>query len=190
MAENLTVDDVVEFTGGRLTDTDETQRMLDAALGLVRQRCGWHVSPVLQDAEMTVDGPGGRELLLRTRKIVKVTEVVNDGVTLNAADVVVPVEAPWKLLLKTGVWSSEYAGVVATIDHGYTAAEAASWRQAVLTVVDRLSQTSQTGRADTELIRKQVDDVSYQWTDPSATVEVLLSVDHVLANYDLKWLFV
>jgi len=190
MAENLSVDDVIQFTNGRLEDTDETQRMLDAALGLVRQRCGWHVSPVLVDDKLTVDGHGGRELLLRTRKLVKVTEVVSDGVTLNVADVAVPTEAPWKLIRKTGTWSTEFAGISVTLDHGYTAAEAASWRQAVLTVVDKLSQIGQTGRADTELIRKQVDDVSYQWTDPTQTIEIMLSVDHILSTFDLKWLFV
>lgn len=191
MAEDLAAADVEAFTGGRLVASNaETTRLLDAALTLVRQRCGWHVSPVKTDVVFTLDGTGGRELLLRTRKITRVASVVDDGVALDVStDVVVPNEYPWKLVRTTGQWSRQYGGVVATIDHGFTAAEAASWRQAVLTVVVNLSSSGFSGRSDAELVSKQIDDVAYQWGSAVAD-SALLSVDHILSSYDLKWMFV
>src|SRR5512139_2808016 len=190
MAE-LSVDDVIQYTGGRLADDDETQRLLDTALSVARRYCGWHVSPVVEDAEIVMDGPGGTELFPPTRKIVELTEVVNDGVALAVGgsgvtlDVVVPASAPWKIVHLTGTWSVEYNGVELTMSHGYTEVEAADWRHAVLSMVDQMGST--TGRSDADLVSKQVDDVVYRW-GPLAE-QALYAVKPILDNYELRPVF-
>lgn len=189
----LSIDDVVQFTGGRLADTDETQRLLDTALVHARRYCGWHVSPVVESV-MVMDGSGGTELFPPTRKIVELTEVINDGVALEVGGsgsgaatpvVVVPAAAPWKLVLTTGTWSTEYSGIELTLTHGYTEIEAQDWRQAVLSMVDQMGSSS--GRSDSDLIGKQVDDVIYRWS-PLAQ-EALYAVKPTLNNYELRPVF-
>jgi hypothetical protein len=193
MAE-LSVDDVIQYTGGRLADDDETQRILDTALLVARRYCGWHVSPVRVDDVIVMDGPGGTELFPPTRKIVEVTEVLNDGIPLEVGGsgsgagtpvVVVPASAPWKLVLTTGRWSTRYSGIELTISHGYTEAQAQDWRQAVLSMVDQMGSTA--GRSDADLVSKQVDDVIYRWN--TAADQALYSVKPILDNYELRPVF-
>jgi len=192
MAE-LSVDDVIQYTGGRLTDNDETQRILDTALVVARRYCGWHVSPVREDV-IVMDGAGGTELFPPTRNIVDLTEVLNDGVTLEVGGsgsgagtpvVVVPASAPWKLVLTTGRWSTHYSGIELTLSHGYTEAQAQDWRHAVLSMVEQMGSTA--GRSDGDLVSKQVDDVIYRWN--TAAEEALYSVKPILDNYELRPVF-
>lgn len=192
MAE-LSVDDIIQFTGGRLEDTDETQAMLDAALLRARRYCGWHVCPVRDFDVITMDGPGGTELFPPTRNIVELTEVVNDGVLLEvggsgsdaAAEVLVPADAPWKIVRTTGVWSTQYRGIELTLTHGYTESQAADWRQAVLSMVSQMAST--TGRADSDLIEKTVDMVTYRW-GPAAE-QALFDVIPTFNDYELRPVF-
>lgn len=194
MAE-LTADDVEAFTGGRLSaDDDETARMLAAALAAARADVGWHVSPVRVDDVITVNGPGGYKLRLPTRKIVALTEVEDNGVVLDipdsgssatTADVVFDAEVPGLLIRQNGCWSTGYSSVVVTLDHGFTEVEAADWRQAILQTVSDMSAAS--GRSDADLVRKEVDDVVYQWGPIAA--QAIYSVDAVLARYRITMVF-
>lgn len=183
MAE-LSTDDVVAFTGGRLADDDETQRLLDTALMVARRYCGWHVSPVHTGEDFVLDGPGGIELFPPTRKIVEVTAVTSDTVDV-LANTAVPANAPWKIVLTTGTWSTAYSGVEVTLTHGYTETEATDWRQAILSMVDQMGSSS--GRSDADLVQKQVDDVIYRWN--SATEEALWAVKPILDTYELRPVF-
>lgn len=95
----------------------DPQFYLDAATAAVRSYCGWHVLPVVTEA-LTLDGTGGQVLQLPSKKVVSVTEVTNDGQS---------VEADWSeagLLRRKdgGVWSARYGGVTLTIEHGHEAA--------------------------------------------------------------------
>ena len=184
MAE-LTVDDVEWFTGGALAaDGDETQRILDAALAAARADVGWHVSPVLTDDVLTVDGPGGTRLRLPTRKIVSVTELVEAGVSLDPlADITVSASVPG-LIVKTGggYWTGAIAGITITLDHGYTEDEAADWRQAVLQMCKEMGSAA--GRSDADLVSKQVDDVVYRWGPLAA--KAAYTADTVLDRYRLN----
>lgn len=190
MAE-LSTDDVVAFTGGRLADDDETQRLLDTALVVARRYCGWHVSPVRTDDEIIMDGPGGTELFPPTRNIVELTEVINDGTPLEVGssaaipEVVVPASAPWKIVRLAGTWSTQYSGIEITMSHGFTEVEAADWRQAILSMVDQMGSSS--GRSDADLVGKQVDNVIYRWV-PLAE-EALFAVKPILDNYELRPVF-
>lgn len=186
MAE-ISVADVVQFTKGRLTDdgpTGETQRMLDAALAAARHHVGWHVSPVRAD-DLTLDGPWSSTLALPTRKLLALTSVTEDGSSVDIGDL------SWSesglVRKRYGSWTCEYRGVAVSISHGYTEAEAADWRQAILTLVNQMAQSAdQSGSG--ELIRKRVDDVEYQWSDSglqSAANKLLYTVDSILSKYCL-----
>lgn len=193
MAE-LSVDDVIAFTGGRLEDNDETQAMLDAALMRARRYCGWHVTPVREDDVIVMDGPGGIELFPPTRNIVELTEVVNDGLPLElggsgsgavAAEVVVPSSAPWKIVRTTGTWSTQYGGIELTMSHGFTEAEAADWRYAVLSMVEQMGSSA--GRPDSDLVEKTVDMVTYRWGQSAETA--LYAVAPTFNDYELRPVF-
>lgn len=185
----LSTDDVVEFTLGRLEDNDETQRMLDAALAAARHYAGWHVSPVHLAEEVVIDGLGYRVLMLPTKRLIELTDITEDDVVLDLdtlrwstiADTVVRVRKR-----SGGFWSGEYGTVVVTMDHGYTEAEAADWRHAILTMVSQMA-SAQVGTSDVGLTRKRVDDVEYQWdaTVAATAIQALTSVEGILDTYRL-----
>lgn len=159
MAE-LSTDDYDAFIG--TVDDNAKQAALDAVLAAARRYCGWHVSPVVEDAELTVDGPGGDRLFLPTKKIVALTSVVEDDIELTSGtDFVASANVPGMLVRKGACWTREYSGITVTFDHGYTEAEAADWRRAILQVTQLWLNTAQ--RTDPSLKRKKIDDVEYEW---------------------------
>lgn len=164
MPEQLVPYDVEQYTKGRLSATDpETIRALDAALIKARRYCGWHVSPVITKT-VTLDGHGSRYLFLPTLKIVTLTSVTVDGEALSLVDDVKQLaEAPGALARDGyGYWPRGYGNISVEMTHGYTAAEAADFREAVLRMVDQASQLA--GQAGVgPLTSKRVDDVEYQW---------------------------
>lgn len=199
MAE-LTTLDVEEFTGGRLDSLDPNVKlMLDAALVSARRQVGWHVSPVLTDDTIVLDGPDSRILNLPTRKLVALTSVTEDGTSLDISTLRWSAGGPPGLLERPaavrkrsrGFWSCEYQGISVVMDHGYTETEAADWRQAVLSMVVQMSMALVTTgvQASNNLVltRKQVDDVEYTWGNPFGVVadDAVYSVNHVLADYQL-----
>ena len=85
MAE-LAAADLATFTGGRLSAADaNTGTVLAAALAAARRWCGWTVSPVATDVEVTVDGPGGPVLTLPTRNLIEVSAVSENGVDVDVS---------------------------------------------------------------------------------------------------------
>lgn len=182
MAE-LSTDDVEQFTGGRLSaDDDETQRLLDAALAEARRYVGWHVSPPISDDTIVLDGPGGRLLWLPTQKLNTLTSVTEDGTELDITTLTWSGESGQQVRVRKTShrqWTCQYQGIEVVMDHGYTEVEAASWRQAVLLMVDQMATG---GRSDAALITKKVDDVQYQWADVSAD-QALTSVVAILDGY-------
>lgn len=189
MAE-LTAADVEAFTGGRLADDDgdgETTRMLSAALAVARRHCGWHVSPVAEDAQITLDGPGGRKLYLPTQKITAISEVTESGVTVDDSHYVASAGVPGLVVRTVGRWTTALAAISVTLDHGFTEEEAADWRHAVLSMVDEMSKSGSTG--DGPLVRKKIDDVEYQWSYQTAAESALWSSRMVLDSYQLLPVF-
>lgn len=175
MAE-LTTDDVEQFTGGRLlADDPEVERMLDTALVVARRECGWNVSPVVRVTAI-LDGPGSRMLFVPSRKIVSLVSVTENGTSLNTADLTWSAGGPPGLLERPAVirkrnrgwWSDDYQSVEVVMDSGYTEAEAPDWRQAILSMVDQIASLSSTGRGDSDLVSKKVDDVTYTYGNPYA----------------------
>lgn len=186
MAE-LTVADVETFTRGRLLASDPVvQDILDAALVRARNYVGQHVSPVVEDDVVTLDGPGGRELFLPTGKIGSVASVVENGATIDPTNYVVSSNTRM-LYRKDARWTTEYAGITVTYTHGFTETEAADWRRAILMMVDRMSREQQSGaRSSEDLVRKKVDVVEYEWVDWSAAADrAITSVESILDHYQL-----
>jgi hypothetical protein len=168
--EDLVPGDVEQYTRGRLSQTDpETVRALDAALARVRRYCGWHVSPVRTET-IRVDRPPSTHpiLVLPTLNIVTLNSITIDSIPVDLANVKVSVEAPGVLSMKNwepwggARWDSGFGLVEITLKHGYTAAEAPDFRDAVLSLVDRATLTVNSGGAG-PLIEKEVDDVRYRW---------------------------
>lgn len=191
MAEDLTAADVATFTRGRLADdggNGEVTLMLNAALTAARNYCGWHVSPVRTADVLTVDGPGGKKLFLRTLKIRSIVSIVENGQVVPEAQYVAAADTPGMVYRRQGCWTREYAGIVATITHGYIAAEAPDWRRAICQIVDQMSQQPITasGRSPSEQIGKRVDDVEYRWSDgrlQEQAARQVHSVSTILSNY-------
>lgn len=192
----LSPTDVASFTGGRLAaDDPEVQKMLNAALAAARRHCGWHVSPVLTDDPVVIDGPGSRILNLPTRKVLDITSITEDDTVLDVTGVRWSAGGPPGALARptsarkksNGWWSCNYQGIEVVMTHGYTEAEAADWRYAVLSMVDQMGQLLTSGRGEGDLLSKKVDDVTYRWADPYATAadSAIYSVGSVLCNFEL-----
>lgn len=152
----LTPNDVELFTKGRLLASNvETYRVLQRAYTAVRNYCGWHVTPVKAGEVVTLDGPDHVLLPLPTMHLVTLTSVVEDGVTLNLADLTS--SATGRLLMKKAEpkrWSSNYKSIVVTMTHGFDSAP--DFDQAVLEAVDSIDL--KIGGVGT-LKRDRVDDV-------------------------------
>lgn len=123
------------FTRGRLNrDDDETQRQLDAALAAARNYCGWHVTPVANGEQITIDGTGTSVVVLPTLKVTDLTEVEEDGVILELTDL------NWSerglILKKSGHWwSTMFRSITVTFSHGY--ASAADFESVILSAIER-----------------------------------------------------
>lgn len=184
----LTAADVETFTGGRLAaDNPVVQDILAAALVRARNYVGWAVSPVVTGDVATLDGPGGKELFLRTGNLVSVASVVENGTTVDPTNYVASANIPRMLFRKNGCWTREYAGITVTYTHGFTETEAADWRRAILMMVDRMARSQQAGtRSDDDLKRKKVQEVEYEWIDWSASADKeIASVASILDHYCL-----
>lgn len=156
----LTAVDVELFTKGRLlASSPETTRVLQRAYAAVRAYCGWHVTPVHVGDVVTLDGPGGLRLALPTKKLITLTSVVEDGVTLNVANLTP--SASGRQLVKTVWpywWSCNFRSIVVTMTHGFDSAP--DFDQAVLEAVDTI--TTKIGQVGS-LRRDRVDDVDREW---------------------------
>lgn len=176
MAE-LSVVDVEDFTSGRLSSDDpEVERMLNAALVTARRYCGWSVTPVIANHAVTLDGPDSRILMLPTRKLVTLTSISENGTSLSLASVSATPGGPPGIMSRpaavrkesggrSGWWGSRYQSINVVMTHGYSEAEAADWRYAVLSMVDEMGQMQMSGASSPDIVSKKVDDVTYRWAD-------------------------
>lgn len=160
MAE-LAYTDLPDAVLARFDDNTKAQAAIDGALVAARRFCGWHVSPVKTDDVLEVDGPGGRVLSLPTLNLSSVTSVTELG---SAVDVTKLDRSRRKgtLTKRSGWWTCRDGAISATITHGFTEAEAADWRAAIIELVDERSRDASLRDSD-RMARKRVDDVEYQW---------------------------
>lgn len=88
---------------------------LKAAHGAVRRFCGWHVAPII-DETLTLDGSGGRDILLPSLRVVELVSVMNDGVDVTAD---VDMSRAGMLRLQSGRWTPRFGRVSVALRHGY-----------------------------------------------------------------------
>ena len=166
MPEDLTPGDVEQFTEGRMLQTDpETVRALDAALARVRRWCGWHVTPARRET-ITRDRPYSNMLIIPTLKIRQVHSITVDGQAMDLSDIRVSNDVPGMLQTVTGrpwAYSCNLGQIEVELTHGFTAAEAQDFREAVLELIDNADISKGTG-GDGPLTSKRVDDVEYHWS--------------------------
>lgn len=129
----------------------------DAALAAARRYCGWIVTPP-ETVTVTVDGPGRRPVLLRSLHVTNIVSVVEDGVTLDVADL------RWSetgaVHKKHGFWTCKPASIAVRFTHGYDVAPDfdAGVEQAAKAL------TVSANRDDPALTRKRVDVVESDWS--------------------------
>lgn len=193
---DISTDDLVAYTGGRLADDDETVRMLAAALTVARNKAGWPVSPPRTET-ITIDGPDSRVLWLPTMKLNTLTSVEEDGTALDLSTITRsvgdgPLQRRRVALRKRsgGWWTGEYGGLEIVMTHGFTEAEAVDWRQAIMSMVDQMSLlpvSAATGASSFGASSLRVDDVQVNYANPytSMAEEVAFSYDHILCTYEL-----
>ena len=189
----LTSVDVVNFTRGLLQAADnEVVQMLDAALTVARRHAGWHVTPVLENQQIVVDGPGSRILWLPTRRLIDVSSVSENGtaLTLSTLNWSTGGDRHVAMRKRSGAfWSDQYGAIEMTITHGFTEVEASDWRRAILSMVDQMSLVpvaGVSGASNFGMRSKQVDDVVYRWDSyVSLAEEVVFSVENILSKFSL-----
>jgi len=133
---------VEAFTRGRLNrDDPDTQRQLEVALAAARHWCGWHVTPV-REMTLTIDGPGGKLLVLPTLFVKRIQGIAELGVPMDLGDIT------WS---KNGrvakrdatPWTDEFQGIEVTFTHGYDSA--IDFENVILAAVDRGHATASSG---------------------------------------------
>lgn len=170
MAE-LAPADLSAAVRARFADDTAAQAAIDAVLVAARRYCGWPVSPVRTE-QVELDGPGGCVLSLPTLSLNSVASVTELGVSVDVSKLDRS-RRKGTLTKRFGRWTGRDGAITATITHGYTEAEAADWRRAIIATVDARSQQSL--RDDSGLKVKKVDDIQYEW------FEALMSVDAELS---------
>jgi hypothetical protein len=145
MIGEITTADLESFTKSKLLQGDrETYRNLGAALQEVRNYCNWHVSPSRTET-LTLNGPGETILYLPSKHVTAVTQIVEDGVTLDISalswsehgEVIKPVvnNSQWNKL-----WVNKFRSIAVTLTHGFSEPQCEDWRRIVLEVAERMSQ--------------------------------------------------
>ncbi|MCQ4119881.1 hypothetical protein [Rhodococcus tibetensis] len=168
--ELVTAEDLVAFRSG--SGIEETR--LAGVISAIRGFCEWHVAPVKTET-MTVDGNGHDVLLLRTHRIVSVTSVVENGVTLD------PSAYEWSakgMLRKRSGWTDRWRGVVVTLEHGYPVVP-----DEVKAVV--LDATTQVLATEPDAVAEKIG--PFEYSGSAGGVQLLPNQLAVLARYKIGW---
>jgi hypothetical protein len=88
---------------------------LAAAEAIVRNYCGWHIAPVINE-DLVLDGTGTASLFVKSLRLLNVTAATVDGTVLDTATL------EWSeagYLRITGAWPDKLRSVALTIEHGF-----------------------------------------------------------------------
>lgn len=154
-------------TGGKVLATDpRVAPLIDGATAAIRRYCGWHVAGPHTET-LTLDGPGGDELVLPTLHLRALSSLVERGVTL-----VDGVDYEWSakgtVRRLTGCWTARYRALDVTMNHGFD--DAADLTQIVQQVVAN-AIASPMGAT-----REQAGALSVQWATTAPGVSGGLSL--------------
>lgn len=106
---------------------------MKAAQGAIRDECGWHVAPVIEET-LVLDGRGGTALLLPSLRARELIEVINDGVDVTAQ--VKFSRLTGVLTLERG-WSREVGSISVKLKHGFEPHEVPSVAGLIVTLTKR-----------------------------------------------------
>ncbi|MBB5915284.1 hypothetical protein BJY24_004151 [Nocardia transvalensis] len=90
---------------------------LAAIVREIRDYCGWHIAPAV-DETLTADGSGGTVQQLPTLHLNSVTSVTECGTTLTTDDYEWSADGSLRRRVFRW-WTARYRGVVAVVNHGY-----------------------------------------------------------------------
>lgn len=161
MAE-LAPADLPAAVRARFADDTAALAAINEVLVAARRYCGWHVSPVRANEVIELDGPGGHVLSLPTLCLNSVASVTELGASVDVSKLDRS-RRKGTLTKPFGHWTCRDGAITATITHGYTEAEAADWRRAVIALVDKWSENVVSKRETSDQLAKKVDDIEYQW---------------------------
>lgn len=154
---------------------------LKAAQGAIRRACGWHVAPVITET-LTLDGRGGKSLLLPSKRVASIASVVNDG-----QDVTEQVKFSRRagvLTLASG-WSCDVGSIEVTLTHGYKSEDVPEVAALIVTLTKRAA----TGGG--AIAQQGIGPASVRYAtgrDGGALGVPLLESEHaVLEPYKLNW---
>lgn len=98
-------------------DAATAESLLSAVSTSIRAECEWHIWPVREDDELTVEGDDGKVLALPTLYLSEVAEITEDGVALATTAYKVSPAGTIKRIDGGRWWS--HAEIVVTMTHGY-----------------------------------------------------------------------
>ena len=153
-------------------DNAAAQRAIDTALLAARRYCGWHVSPVRSET-ITLDGPSGRVLSLPSLNVTAVSALSECGIAADVTKLDVSRRKGTVEKYPYGYWTGRNGAISVTMTHGFTEAEALDWRAAIVALVGSWSETSM--RDGSDMKRKKVDDVEYEWFETAVSTDAELS---------------
>lgn len=111
VADFITASDLVSFKSG---DPDKIVKQVQ---GAIRAFCGWHVTPLITDAEIVLDGRGGRHLWLPSLNVVALSDIVNEETVLTSDDY------DWStdgyVELRSGFWTTRPRQISIKFTHGF-----------------------------------------------------------------------
>jgi len=90
----------------------------------VRAYCGWHIAPVREDDELTLDGPGSQTLVLPSLRVTDIASVTEDGLPVDESAYVWSQSGIIRRSSSTAwpwgpVWTDVPRGLVVVLTHGY-----------------------------------------------------------------------
>lgn len=114
-----------EWTKRKIKAADNRVPVALAAVSRsIRNRAGWHITPVVSGHVLTLDGPGGNVLSLPSMAVKSLTSVVDDELVLDPASDLRVSRGSGLVKKRSGAaWSGEYGAIQVTMSHGHESAE-------------------------------------------------------------------
>lgn len=153
---------------------------LQAAEGAVRDYCGWHVAPKLQQ-DWTLDGQGTYTLLVPSLKVHSVDAFTLEGEQQDPADVLFSAETGVFALRGNRVWPRGLGNVELKVTHGYEKAPGS-----VLGVIEALRKRAASYGGAVANQRAGTQSVTYV-TGAGAGLPLTAEEKATLQRYKLEW---
>ena len=125
---------------------------------IIRNFCGWHVAPSVEET-LTLDGPGGRLLTLPSMFVTDISSIT------QCDDLVDPASYTWSalgLVTRMARWTTEDRGITVTLTHGHATSDAA---KSIL-----LSMVARDLMSPLGVVREQAGALSVTWSQTAPGV--------------------